>query len=348
MHDLRLIRDDPDGFDAALARRGADPAAAAVLALDEERRTLTTRLQHAQTRRNEASKAIGAAMAKGDADTAEALKAEVGEIKRSMPDLEEQERAAAKALEDALAVIPNLPANDVPDGADESDNIEVATWGEKPEFDFEPREHADIAPALGMDFETGTKLSGARFTFLRGQMARLHRALGQFMIDRQLQQHGYTECAPPLLVRDEAMFGTDKLPKFAEDSFHTSRLAFHVSAATSRMVCQSETPHPKRQLAIRLFRKLRSSGRKRERKIWQTNSAWLIPTAEVSLTASVMGDILDDAALPLRLTALTPVSGPRRGRRGRIRAASFASISSRNASWSASCGPKTAKPSTSA
>ena len=258
MHDLRLIRDDPDGFDAALARRGADPAAAAVLALDEERRTLTTRLQHAQTRRNEASKAIGAAMAKGDADTAEALKAEVGEIKRSMPDLEEQERAAAKALEDALAVIPNLPANDVPDGADESDNIEVATWGEKPEFDFEPREHADIAPALGMDFEAGTKLSGARFTFLRGQMARLHRALGQFMIDRQLQQHGYTECAPPLLVRDEAMFGTDKLPKFAEDSFHT------------------------------------------------TDDRWLIPTAEVSLTASVMGDILDDAALPLRLTALTP------------------------------------------
>lgn len=188
MHDIRLIRNDPDAFDAALARRGLEPEARKVLALDEEYRAVTTRLQEMQSRRNDASKAIGAAMGKGDKDTAEALKAEVAQIKADMPALEERERELAKAVEDALAVIPNLPADDVPDGADEHDNVEVSVWGEKRVFDFEPKEHADIAPALGMDFETGVKLSGARFTFLRGDMARLHRALGQFMLDHQTLQ----------------------------------------------------------------------------------------------------------------------------------------------------------------
>ena len=257
MHDIRLIRDNPDDFDAALARRGAEPVARAILALDEERRALTTQLQEAQSRRNEASKAIGKAMGQGDSETAEALKAEVAELKQSMPELEERERELGEKLKDALAVIPNLPFDDVPQGADESENVEVSSWGEKPNFDFDPREHADIAPALGMDFETGARISGARFTFLRGGMARLHRALGQFMLDRQVSENGYTECAPPLLVRDEAMYGTDKLPKFAEDSFNT------------------------------------------------TDGRWLIPTAEVSLTASVMGEILDDTTLPMRFTALT-------------------------------------------
>jgi seryl-tRNA synthetase len=257
MHDIRLIRDDPEAFDAMLARRGAEPVAADILALDEERRALTTKLQEMQSRRNEASKAIGAAMGQGDTEKAEALKAEVTQIKADMPATEERERELGEKLQDALARIPNLPFDDVPEGADENDNVEVSSWGEKPSFDFEPKEHADIAPALGMDFETGVKLSGARFTFLRGDMARLHRALGQFMLDQQTRENGYTECAPPVLVRDEAMYGTDKLPKFAEDSFHT------------------------------------------------TDGRWLIPTAEVSLTASVMGDILDDSALPMRLTALT-------------------------------------------
>ena len=257
MHDIRLIRDDPDDFDAGLARRGSEPVAKQILALDEERRALTTKLQEMQSRRNEASKAIGAAMGKGDKDTAEALKVEVAQIKQDMPAVEEREKALGEQLQHALAVIPNIPADDVPQGADEHDNVEVSSWGEKRAFDFDPREHADIAPALGMDFETGAKLSGARFTFLRGDMARLHRALGQFMIDQQTREYGYTECAPPVLVRDEAMYGTDKLPKFAEDSFHT------------------------------------------------TDGRWLIPTSEVSLTASVMGDILDDSALPMRLTALT-------------------------------------------
>jgi seryl-tRNA synthetase len=257
MHDIKYIRENSAKFDAALGRRGLETQSAKLIALDAKRREVTTRLQEMQSRRNEASKAIGAAMGQGDTDTAEALKAEVAQIKADMPGLEDEDRALAKELEDALAVIPNLPADDVPDGADEADNVEVSTWGEKPSFDFDPKEHADIGPALGMDFETGTKLSGARFTFLRGDMARLHRALGQWMLDEQTRANGYTECAPPVLVRDEAMYGTDKLPKFAEDSF-------------------------------------RAGG-----------EHWLIPTSEVSLTASVMGDIVEDAQLPMRLTALT-------------------------------------------
>jgi len=269
MHDIRLIRDNPKTFDAALARRGVEPAAMAILAIDEERRALTTKLQEAQSRRNEASKAIGQAMGQGDTERAEALKAEVAEIKQTMPELEDKERALGEQLEGALAIVPNLPFDDVPMGRDEADNVEVSSWGTKREFDFEPREHADFAPALGMDFETGALLSGARFTFLRGDMARLHRALGQFMLDRQVSENGYTECAPPVLVRDEAMYGTDKLPKFAEDSFQT------------------------------------------------TDGRWLIPTAEVSLTASVMGQILDESTLPMRLTALTQCFRSEAGSAGR-------------------------------
>lgn len=257
MHDIRLIRENPDAFDAALARRGAEPLAAALISLDEERRALTTKVQIAQSRRNEASKLIGAAMAKGDRDTAEAIKAEVAALKDQMPALEASADEAAAKLKAALEIIPNLPADDVPYGAGEEENVEVARWGTRREFGFTPKEHADLAPALGMDFETGARLSGARFTFLRGDMARLHRALGQFMLDVQTREHGYKECNPPVLVKGEAMYGTDKLPKFAEDSFRT------------------------------------------------TDDRWLIPTSEVSLTASVMGELLDESALPMRLTALT-------------------------------------------
>ncbi len=222
MHDLRMIRENPEAFDAALAKRGAAPVADELLALDERRRALTTKLQEAQSRRNEASKAIGQAMGQGDTDRAEALKAEVAEIKQTMPRLEEEEREIALTLNNALAAIPNLPADGVPEGADESDNQHVGRWTAPHSFDFTPREHADIGPALGMDFETATKMSGARFTFLRGQMARLNRALAQFMLNHQAGENGYTECAPPLLVRDEAVFGTGQLPKFAEDLFQTT------------------------------------------------------------------------------------------------------------------------------
>ena len=222
MHDIAYIRSNPQEFDAALARRGAEPVADRIVALDAHKREATTRVQQAQSRRNEASKAIGQAMGQGDKDKAEALKAEVAEIKASMPEWEEAERAAAAELDHLLATLPNLPAEDVPDGADENNNVEIAQWGEKRRFDFNPREHADIGPSLGMDFETGTKLSGARFTFLRGDIARLHRALAQFMLDKQTRENGYTECNPPVLVAGEAMYGTDKLPKFAEDSFRTT------------------------------------------------------------------------------------------------------------------------------
>jgi len=222
MHDLRLVRDNPEAFDKGLAARGVEPAAARILDLDEARRQAATLLQEAQGRRNEASKAIGAAMRDGDAATAETLKAEVARIKDAMPTLEAEERELGERLESDLASLPNLPADDVPPGADESANVEVARWGTARELDFEPREHADLGPALGMDFETGAAMSGARFTFLRGPMARLHRALAQFMLDFQTEQRGFTECAPPLLVRDEAAFGTGQLPKFADDLFRTT------------------------------------------------------------------------------------------------------------------------------
>ncbi|GAB5352873.1 serine--tRNA ligase [Qipengyuania sp. 483] len=222
MHDIAYIRTNPEAFDAAMKRRGAEPVADRIVALDAKKREAQTRVQEAQSRRNEASKAIGQAMGQGDKDKAEALKAEVAEIKASMPQWEEAEQQAGAELDDLLARLPNLPAEDVPEGADEEDNVEIATWGDKREFAFEPKEHADIGPALGMEFETGAKISGARFTFLRGDMARLHRALAQFMLDRQTRENGYTECNPPVLVNDDAMYGTDKLPKFAEDSFRTT------------------------------------------------------------------------------------------------------------------------------
>lgn len=222
MHDLKYIREYPQDFDAALIRRGAAPVAASVLALDENRRAVLTEMQNAQARRNEASKAIGAAMGKGDIATAEALKAEVAALKDTLPALEEQERAAGEELDTLLAGLPNLPADDTPDGADETENVEIARWGTPHSFEFEPRDHADLGPVLGLDFETGVAISGARFTFMRGQMARLNRALGQFMLDYQTGQRGYTECATPYLVRQESLFGTGQLPKFAEDNFQTT------------------------------------------------------------------------------------------------------------------------------
>lgn len=269
MHDLKYIRENPQDFDAALIRRGAAPVAASILALDESRRAILTEMQNAQARRNEASKAIGAAMGKGDTATAEALKAEVAQLKDILPSLEERERGAGAELDSLVAGLPNLPAADTPDGADETDNVEIARWGSPRNFDFEPRDHADVGPVLGLDFETGVAISGARFTFMRGQMARLNRALGQFMLDYQTAQRGYTECATPYLVRQESLFGTGQLPKFAEDNFQT------------------------------------------------TDGRWLIPTAEVSLTNSVREQILEESALPIRLTALTPCFRSEAGAAGR-------------------------------
>ena len=255
MHDIRAIRDDPAAFDTALARRGLPARSAELLALDARARALTTEVQATLARRNEASKAIGAAKARRDDPTD--LMAEVADLKERLPQIEAEQKAVAADLTERLATIPNLPAADVPTGVDEAGNVELKRWGNPRDFAFTPKEHADLGPALGLDFETGTRLSGARFTFLRGGIARLHRALAQFMLDRHALENGYTECNPPVLVGDAAMYGTDKLPKFAEDSFRT------------------------------------------------TDGRWLIPTSEVSLTASVADRILGDLAEPLRMTAHT-------------------------------------------
>lgn len=300
MHDIAFIRKNHLAFDMGLARRGAVAQGERILALDARRREVTTALQQAQSRRNEASKAIGQAMGQGDTEKAEALKAEVAAIKQRMPELEEQDRALASELNDLLARLPNLPADDVPEGEDESGNVEVSQWGDRREFTFEPKEHADLGPALGMDFETGTKLSGARFTFLRGDMARLHRALAQFMLDKQTRENGYTECNPPVLVNDDAMYGTDKLPKFAEDSFFAADMS-----TRSKLFWQAMPEDFEEQMAETSKGNFRS---KMEDMLDVADTAeqfWLVPTSEVPLTYSVAGEIIDDLSDPIRMTAHT-------------------------------------------
>ena len=269
MHDIRLIRENPQAFDAGLARRGFEPMSATILAADAELRALQTAIQASLARRNEASKLIGQAMAQGDKDRAESLKSEVAALKKKLPAEEQAERDRLAALQDILAALPNLPADDVPDGLDEEGNVEIARWGTPRSFDFQPREHTDFGPALGLDFETAAKMSGARFAFLKGQMARLERGLGQFMLDMQTGEPGYVECATPLMVRDEAAFGTTQLPKFREDLFQT------------------------------------------------TDGRWLISTSEMSLTNAVREEILPEAELPIRMTALTPCFRSEAGSAGR-------------------------------
>ena len=219
MHDIKAIRDDPDAFDAALKRRGLAPISASLLANDERRRAAILASEHAQARRNSASKEIGTAR-KNDLARADALMAEVAELKTTMPAMEQAAKRAEEELRDTLAQIPNLPLADVPDGADEHGNVLRHTFGAKRNYSFTPKSHDDLGGALGLiDFETAAKLSGSRFAVLKKGVARLHRALGQFMIDLHTDHHGYTEIDPPLLVRDDAMFGTAQLPKFRDDQF---------------------------------------------------------------------------------------------------------------------------------
>ena len=221
MHDIRFIRDNPQAFDAGLRRRGLEPLSAAILELDARRRTAQTRAQEMLARRNQASKEIGQRKAKKE-DAAD-LMAEVQHLKDQITATEAEEKDLAAALDKRLAEIPNLPASDVPDGADAAANVEVRRWGTPPKFEFAAKDHSDLGEALKlMDFGRGAKLSGARFTVLSGQLARLHRALGQFMLDLHTREFGYTEIDPPLLVRDQAMYGTGQLPKFADDLFHTT------------------------------------------------------------------------------------------------------------------------------
>ncbi len=222
MHDIRAIRLDPDAFDQGWASRGVPTAAAGLIALDEARRAAQTRLQQAQSRRNEVSALVGKARAAKDAGAAEAAMAEVETLKQIIAEQTRIDAALSGELRDALAGLPNLPSPETPPGEDESGNVEVRRWGE-PDSTALATDHVDLGTALGlMDFEAAAKMSGARFVVLRAGLARLERALGQFMLDMQTQEHGYTEISPPLLVRDQAVFGTGQLPKFAEDLFQTT------------------------------------------------------------------------------------------------------------------------------
>ncbi|MCA3575115.1 MAG: serine--tRNA ligase [Aestuariivirga sp.] len=223
MHDIKAIRDNPAAFDQGLARRGLPPIAADLLAIDAERREHVQKLQDAQARRNAASKEIGEAMKAGDKARAEALKAEMGSMKDFIASGEAAEREIDQRLTAALAVIPNIPLDDVPDGKDESGNVEVRRWGAPPAFNYEARQHFDIGEWLGlMDFEAAARISGARFVVMKGQLARLERALAQFMLDHQTGINGYTEHFVPFMVNDNAMYGTGQLPKFADDLFRTT------------------------------------------------------------------------------------------------------------------------------
>jgi seryl-tRNA synthetase len=221
MHDIKTIRENPKAFDAALVRRGAVDASTEILSVDNARRANATAVQVGKARKNALSQAFGKAKATGQSLPASEI-AELESLKANLPQGEDEERKLDKQLNDLLAALPNLPADDVPMGADESDNVEIAKWGAPRSFDFTPKDHADIGPPLGLDFETGVSISGSRFTFMRGQMARLNRALGQFMLDHQTSANGFTECATPYLVREESLFGTGQLPKFAEDNFQTT------------------------------------------------------------------------------------------------------------------------------
>ncbi|MGO4388596.1 serine--tRNA ligase [Microvirga sp. 2YAF29] len=296
MHDIRSIRENPAAFDKGLLNRGMEPLSAKLIALDDARKSAISALQAATERRNAMSKEIGQAKAKKEEARAQELMAEVATIKESMPALEEAERFAEKALFDVLSSLPNIPKEDVPVGSDEHGNVERHRIGTPPTINS-AKQHFEIGEALGlMDFETAAKLSGSRFVVLKGQLARMERALGQFMIDLHINEHGYTEVNPPLLVRDEAMFGTAQLPKFEDDqfwSFPGNSLEQIVSAA---LECQ-----PRDTIA----------------KMIKDTRYGMIPTAEVTLTNLVREQILSEEELPLRFTALTPSFRAEAGSAGR-------------------------------
>src|SRR3954466_5697651 len=284
MHDIKSIRDNPDAFDAALKRRGLAALSASLLAIDETRRAAILASEQAQARRNAASKEIGDAKKAKDEARAAGLMAEVAELKTTKPQLEAAAKAADEELAKELAAIPNLPLEDVPDGVDEHGNVQRHVFGKIRNYAFNPKPHDDLGGALGfMDFETAAKLSGARFVVLKKGLARLERAIGQFMLDLHTNEHGYTEINPPLLVRDDVMFGTGQLPKFEDDQFWAIKgellAAAHPSLRNERL--------------------------------------GLIPTAEVSLTNLVRESIIDEKQLPMRLTALTPFSRAEAGAAGR-------------------------------
>ena len=303
MHDIRFIRDNAEAFDRTLKRRGLPGEAARLIALDETRRGKILALETAQARRNAASRDIGEAKKNKDEEKARALLAEVAVLKENIPAMEAEERKASAELEKALAEIPNLPLDEVPDGTDEKGNVEHHRFGAKREYAFTPKQHFELGEALGqMDFETAAKLSGARFVVLKKRLARLERALGQFMLDVHTGEHGYTEIAPPLLVRNEAMFGTAQLPKFEEDQFWAIKGEL-LAGESEAGAADAEQSNP--QVSPGSFVRLKD------------NRLGLIPTAEVPLTNLVRESIIDEAQLPMRYTACTPCFRAEAGAAGR-------------------------------
>ncbi len=296
MHDIRSIRENPTGFDQGLRNRGMEPLSERLIALDDRRKSAVSALQAALERRNAMSKEIGQAKAKKDEARAQELMAEVARLKESIPQLEQEEREAGRELDTLLAAIPNTPKEDVPVGPDETGNVERHRFG-TPRTLNSAKQHFELGEDLGlMDFETAAKLSGSRFVVLKGALARLERAIGQFMIDLHTNEHGYTEVSPPLLVKDAAMFGTAQLPKFEDDQFW----AFPGSALETLLASASEGAAPE---ALRQIAKDSRYG--------------LIPTAEVTLTNLVREQIVAEEELPMRLTALTQSFRAEAGSAGR-------------------------------
>ena len=290
MHDIKWIRENPDAFDAALKRRGLEPLSVSLLAIDEKRRAAILASEQAQARRNAASREIGDAKKAKDEARAAKLMAEVAELKTTMPELETAAKAADEELAKELAAIPNLPLDEVPEGADEHGNVQRHVFGAIRNYAFTPKAHFDLGEAMGfMDFAAAAKLSGARFVVMKKGLARLERAIGQFMLDLHTNEHGYAEINPPLMVRDAAMFGTAQLPKFEDDQFWAVRGELLASADED----------------IERLGKIR------------TERLGLIPTAEVPLTNLVRESIVDEKELPMRLTALTPCFRAEAGAAGR-------------------------------
>jgi seryl-tRNA synthetase len=311
MHDIKWIRENPDAFDRALARRSLAGVARHLIDIDERRRAAIQKAETALARRNAASKEIGVAKKNNDQDTAARLLAEVGELKDAIPALEAEEKKLSGELETALAQIPNLPLDDVPDGIDEHANVERQHFGARRNYAFSPKQHFELGEALGqMNFESAAKLSGARFVVLSKGLARLERALGQFMLDLHTGEHGYTEVNPPLMVRDEVMFGTGQLPKFRDDQFlvmDTKWREERLGEILKDLDRQVKESHESPKAVVDALIAAAPSEEK----------LWLIPTAEVPLTNLVRESILDEDALPMRLTALTPCFRAEAGAAGR-------------------------------
>ncbi len=319
MLDIKWIRDNPEALAEALTKRGSASEAARVtvdglIAMDEARRAQIVKVEEAQARRNAASKEIGKAKAAKDEATAAALMAEVAELKTFLGTAEDEGKRLDKALEDALAVIPNVPLDDVPVGPDEHANVEKSRWGKPPTLNSS-REHYELGEALGMmDFETAAKLSGSRFVVLRKGLARMERALGQFMLDLHTTEHGYEEIQPPLLVRDDTMFGTAQLPKFVDDQFLATRTVNRAELLSDALRFamaddRQEYANGSIDLSMLVTRTLDRAPLKED--------FWLIPTAEVPLTNLVRESIIEEEALPLRFTALTPCFRAEAGAAGR-------------------------------